>query len=69
MRNFLILLLSAILLSSCEAKTVDAGEYTNIAYNKVVKFTYDGHQYIRFMMNGYSYPVVHDPDCPCHDKE
>lgn len=40
----------------------------------VDKFNYDGHQYIEFydfgeMRGDSSVGFVHDPDCPCHNKE
>jgi len=36
--------------------------------HSVTKVEYDGHRYI-FFNEGYRMGVVHDPDCPCHNKE
>ena len=32
------------------------------------KFKYSGHHYISFRSTGSRCGVVHDPDCPCHNK-
>lgn len=38
----------------------------------VDKFNYNGHQYLEFSdlgLDGGGQGFVHDPDCPCHNKE
>lgn len=35
---------------------------------KVYKFQYNGHNYLMFSKSKFSNGVVHDPDCPCHNK-
>lgn len=35
---------------------------------KVYKFQYNGHNYIMFSESKWANGVVHDPDCPCQNK-
>ena len=35
---------------------------------RVYKFNYNGHTYIMFSNGRSENGVVHDPDCPCYDK-
>lgn len=41
---------------------ISVGGNSNILI-RVLKFEYDGHNYIMFHEG-----VVHDPDCPCHNN-
>ena len=65
----ILLLLSIVLLCSCNAKsdgsgTIHAKEGT-VPFGYVEVFKYKGHSYIKFGDRG----VVHDPDCQyCYDK-
>jgi hypothetical protein len=66
MKKYLLILVTSLGLVSC----VGNGS-PNMAVNK---FGYDGHNYIVFekgilrSSQDYAMSVVHDPDCPCHQK-
>jgi len=72
----LVLLCIAGALSSCtpvnQTKRPELVKYeikkNRYGSMRVLRFEYDGHQYIMFgSVDGRS--IVHDPDCPCHKKE
>ena len=67
----LILALLALTLASCEDNRQDkteSGISRRLCSERITRF---GHSYLYFydMSGGYSpVNVVHDPDCPCHQK-
>lgn len=78
--SYLVFLVVA-LLSSCSSNThnnfdsklkINQSEVilmTNNTRARVTKFTYDGHNYISINSRSYIVDgIVHDPDCPCHNK-
>ena len=75
MKKILFLVVVGICLASCgwrnNSNTHDK-KIDNI--DVATRFEYDGHKYILFMRYGNTNytnqtGVVHDPDCPCHNKE
>lgn len=77
---YLVFLVVA-LLSSCSSNThnnfdsklkINQSEVIQVTNNtkaRVTKFTYDGHNYISIISHIYVVDgIVHDPDCPCHNK-
>lgn len=76
MKKLLFLLLFGFTLVGCVTYTNDGVTKDSTENNRWVatKFEFNGHQYIEFRdksYSGYDYGVgyVHDPDCPCHQKE
>lgn len=78
MKKILSFLAAVILLSSCdmgkiyEPHTNERGVTQQRVDNDIKKFTFEGHEYLRFEESvycGVSIAVVHSASCPCHDKE
>lgn len=79
MKNFIytIVILSAIIITSCEIRTEIKENQTNVRIHSKKKnydiipthFEYNGHKYIVFKIaQGAKSSIVHDPDCPCNNK-
>jgi hypothetical protein len=82
MKKIFYTIATALLLASCcgsttyETSSVEATrELVYIKFGEqwcksltVYKYEYDGHKYILFGDSEYNNGVVHDPDCPCHNK-
>ena len=74
MKKIMILVLTCICLISCGSRhnrETKEKKLSNIDYAE--RFEYDGHKYIIFhQLGSTNYTnrngVVHDPDCPCHQK-
>lgn len=77
MKKILFLLILSACLTGCSyrGERLDAGDIRNVPV--VREFDYHGHHYIEFghitkshAIRTYMYDggVVHDPDCPCHNK-
>lgn len=64
------IILSVVITSGCSNRCADR----NKGISAVERVECDGHQYILFISYG-EFPrgdisgIVHDPDCPCYNKE
>jgi hypothetical protein len=65
MKIRIILILAPLLFAGCAVQ--DPETNNDIPWSGVVKFSYDGHQYIKFNAP-YEGSVTHDPDCHCSKK-
>jgi len=64
MRMRKLLLLLCVELSGCDRKVAEYNDGSKVPFSSVTKFTYGGHDYIKFS-SGHQAGVVHDPDCGC----
>ena len=81
MKKIFYTIATAFLLASCCGYTYETSctdgnkEYMYIRYGtnstrglSVYRYEYNDHKYILFGDSEYNNGVVHDPDCPCHNK-
>ena len=68
----ILIVLSALALSSCEIKHEPIVSRNTEVLDKVYHFEYMSHDYIMFR-HGFGYSsiagVVHDPDCKCNNSK
>lgn len=73
MKKITILVLTCICLVSVSCRHPRNTQVSETRVDYVEKFEYNGHHYLMFKTNGSTNyhnmsGVVHDPDCPCHNK-
>ena len=78
MKKIITLIVVLFCLSSCvegpqQTPVTKREEVTKDLFDKIIKFKFEGHQYIWFRScnggyAGYDGGVVHDPDCPCQEE-
>lgn len=78
MKKIILLIAAMFALSSCdmekmyEPHTNERGVTQQRVDADIKKFTFEGHEYLRFEESvycGVSIAVVHSASCPCHNKE